>query len=456
MDLVPHPADWRAALGWMVQRYPNYFDPPNPNVYKLDGCGAYASYQGELDRDKLRKMAFSVNWNAHFDFPFHGMMIPPVARDVVWNSWYKKPASLAQMSRYDSQMRRDGFHVLEYFVLTECGNYIQKEPPPRKGHSDDELWRDANDFIHYAIPSAVLHAPDGKIQYSNWFDNVVVDPAEPVWRDFLIGQIWRLVKELPDSDGICIDRMDWLTLYNSRRDDGISWVGGRPARSLLTSWKETGSKVAAILHETGKFVYANPLVRRLDTTQFLDGLYDEYGDDPNMLNLCALLALRKPAIGWTRDLDTLRLDPDAVFQRHLHLGVFPTVPFPEADHSIAPDPWAERYYLDYGPLLAGIRGKQWVLEAHAISVEDREACVNFFQVPDGYAVPITFAKNAEDVTVILRNIPKEKEECLSMQAILPANSEPIRLKGSWVGNELKVHVPVKRGCALLRIREIPS
>jgi hypothetical protein len=48
-------------------------------------------------------MAFRVNWNAHFDFPFHGMMIPPVAAQVIWNSWYQKLTSLAQMSHYDSQ-----------------------------------------------------------------------------------------------------------------------------------------------------------------------------------------------------------------------------------------------------------------------------------------------------------------------------------------------------------------
>ena len=77
-----------------------------------------------------------------------------------------------------------------------------------------------------------------------------------------------------------------------------------------------------------------------------------------MLNLTALLALRKPAIGWTRDLNTLRPDPDALFQRHLHLGVFPSAPFPGADHTIAPDPWAEKCFLDYGPLLAAIRGRK--------------------------------------------------------------------------------------------------
>ncbi len=455
MDLVSHPADWRAALGWMVNRYPSHFNPPNPQAHKLDGCGAYSAYQGRIDRDKLRKMAFSVNWNARFDFPFQGMMIPPVSRDEVWRSWYRKPTSLARMSRYDSQMKREGFHVLEYFVLTECGNHIKKERPPRRRQSIADSWRDANDFVHYGIPGAVVRTPDGKVQYSDWFESVVVDPGEAVWRDFLIGQIKRLLKELPDSDGICVDRLDWLTLYNRSRDDGVSWIDGHPVRSLLMSWKKTGAEVAALMHQAGKFVYANPLVRRLDAVPFIDGFYDEYADDPNMMNLTALLALRKPAIGWTRDTATLGADPDALFQRHLHLGVFPMVPFPGADHSIAPDPWAERHYLDYGPLLAGIRGKQWVLEPHAISI-DRSACVNLFKVPDGYAVPITFAKHNTELTVTLRNFSAENRSAVSIQAILPAASKPLALAGKWTGGDLNIETPLNRGCALVRIRAISA
>jgi hypothetical protein len=403
MDLVAHPADWRAGLGWMVDRYRPYFEPPIPSVSGIDGCGAYSGYQGELDNEYFRKMALSVNWNAHFDFPFLGMMMPPVSATEVWQSWYKRPASFEQMSKYSTRMKKSGFHVLEYFNITEAGNFIQDTPPPRKAESDDDLWRDPNDFVHYQIPNAIVRDRAGKVQYSDWYKPVIVDPAEPVWQDFLIQMILRLVKYLPDSDGICIDRMDWLTLYNANRDDGLSWIDGRPSRSLLVSWKQTLPKLAAILHQAGKFVYGNPLTMRIDANRFLDGLYAENGDSPNMLNLCALLCVRKPAIAWTRNINDLRPDPDAMFQRHLHLGVFPTVPITGADHTISPDPWSDQYFLDYGPLLAAIRGKRWLLEPHVISVKNREALANLFEVPGGYAVPITFAGNVKEVTVILRN-----------------------------------------------------
>ena len=159
MDLVAHPADWRAGLGWMANRYPSYFDPPNSSTVEIDGCGAYSAYQGELEKEKLRKMAFRVNWNAHFDFPFLGMMMPPVSRTEVWQSWYRQPASFPRMSEYSSMMKKSGFHVLEYFNITEAGNFIQELPPPRKAELNDDLWRDPNDFVNYQISECSCTRP---------------------------------------------------------------------------------------------------------------------------------------------------------------------------------------------------------------------------------------------------------------------------------------------------------
>jgi len=451
MDLVSHPADWRGGLGWMVDRYPDFFEPPLPSVYALDGCGSYAGNDGDLDAAKLKKMAYSLNWNARFDWPYQCMSIPPVKPDVTWSSWYQKPASLAQMTKYDEQMEKSGFHVLEYFVLTEGGNYIQDDPPPRRAKADTELWRDGNDFIHYQIPSAVVRDRAGKIMFSGWFNDVVLDPAEPCWQKSLLEQAETLVKELPHSSGICIDRMDWLTVYNPHRDDGVSWIDDRPARSFLVSWKETVGKVAAILHQARKYVYANTLVTRIECTRSLDGFYDEYGDFPCSLNLMALMAVHKPAIAWTRDINSLRPDPDALFQRHLHLGVFPTVPVPGSDHTIPEDSWVDRCYLDYGPLLQAMRGKRWVLTPHVVSVEHQAASVNLFKVPGGYAIPVTFAGQADVVTVTMKRAPGTVEQITSIKVIHPGEDKTSALKWQAAGDDVRLAVPVQRGCALVRV-----
>jgi hypothetical protein len=65
-------------------------------------------------------------------------------------------------------------------------------------------------------------------------------------------------------------------------------------------------------------------------------------------------------------------------------------PFPGNDHSLLPGEWAERQYLDYGPMLDLLRGEKWVLLPHAVKVIRGGAKANIFQVPGGYAVPVTF------------------------------------------------------------------
>ncbi|MGA3325991.1 MAG: hypothetical protein ABSF45_16080 [Terriglobia bacterium] len=78
------------------------------------------------------------------------------------------------------------------------------------------------------------------------------------------------------------------------------------------------------------------------------------------------------------------------------------VPHPESDHSILPDEWAERFHMDYDPLLDALRGRKWVLAPHVVGVERGAAKANIFQSSKGYAVPVTFGGKAASVRVVLR------------------------------------------------------
>ena len=78
MDLVGHAADWRGGLGWMVHRYPQYFDPVNPKADAMAGCGAYSGCEDPVDVARLKQMAFRINWKLSDDFPYMGMFLPPL------------------------------------------------------------------------------------------------------------------------------------------------------------------------------------------------------------------------------------------------------------------------------------------------------------------------------------------------------------------------------------------
>jgi len=457
VDLLPHEADPRAALAVVVARHTKLFDPINRLADEIGGGGAYASTEDDLDAAKLHQMSLSFNWKASFDFPYMGMFLPPVnSQDEYWPRFggnsggriqpgqedRRGKTSVRQMADYSTRMRKQGFYVLNYFNVTEFGTGIIEPAPPRKAQSDADLWRNANDFLHYAIPNSILRAPNPT---STWGRALVVDCGDPPFREFLLEQARRHVKELPDSSGICIDRIDWLNRYNPHADDGLSWWNGAPSRSLYTSWLDLMDQMGPIFHKANKVVFGNTMIRRLDLSRQIDGDYDEHGDFGFSLNLSSFLCLRKPLTTWTRDANALKPDPDGYVQRFLYMGAFLTVPVPGNDHTILSSGWVDQLYLDYGPLFDALKGRKWVLVPHVIEATG-DAKANVFEVPGGYVVPVTFAKSGT-VAVTLRHL---RMAGLKAEVLVPGETawKPLVFKSQ--GETTSFTVPTSRGAGIVR------
>lgn len=465
-DLVVHPADWRAGLGWMVRRYPEFFDPPNPRADQLAGCGAYSGWEGELDAAKYRKMAFKVNWKSSFDFPYCGMFIPPVADDsTLWprfdadSSGGPNGAStftnIARLEAYSQRMRSMGFEVLNFFNVTEVGLELRGHTAPDRKSGDPDLWQNPQAWVDATLPDAILRNEAGN-RCGSWGNQIVVDPAAPQFRKHIIEQARLHIVKLPSSAGICIDRMDWIRPYNPNADDGVSWRSGKPMRALTESWKTLMGEMGPMMHRSGKVIYANALVKRLDLARQLDGIYHEFGHLGINLNGTAFLCVRKPAMAWTPPFaseNDLTPNPDAYFQRHLYMGVYPTAPLPGNDHTITPSDWADKWYTDYGQMLDVMRGKKWVLEPHVIHVAGGAAKANLFEVPGGYVVPVTFGGSAGSVELTLRR-PKGVRESApnpKIEAIHPGTDRRTEIAARIRGDIMKLTVPLQRGCAMVVI-----
>ncbi len=478
LDLIAHEADWRGPMRWETRAYPEYFNATNALADEIAGTGAYSLYEKDLDADKMRRMAFRTNWKASYDFPYPGMFLPPVDDTRVWNRFSDDPraadpdteqapngrTSIPQMADYSRRMRAQGFYVLNYFNVSEFGALIRYPAPPRRYPRDEDLWRDANDFLYNRLNDAILRVSSGispevlakfdggKTKpggpYYTWGDGIVLDCGEPAYADFLVNQARRHVEKLPESSGICIDRMDWIRFYNEERDDGVSWFSGRPTRSLIISWNKLFARLTPIMHGAGKVVYCNDHVRRIDVLLHADGIFDEFDNIGPALNLNAFLTVRRPAIGWTSSEDDLKPDPDAYFQRNLYLGVYPMAPYPENDHSVRPGEWVERQYMDYGPMLDLMRGKKWVLAPHAVEVSGG-AKANLFQVPGGYVVPVTFGGDNREVVVKIRGV---SARITAAEAFYPGSPQGAPLRIAQAENQLSLTLPLQRGCAMVRLQ----
>jgi hypothetical protein len=450
LDLTAHEADWRGGLRWMAARYPQFFDPPNPLADRMAGCGAYSGDENAIDAAKFKKMAFRVNWKLSDDFPYMGMFIPPVKdAEEKWDRSCDEQAppnkprwtSCRRLNDYARYMQGNGFYVLSYFNVTEFGKNMGG-PPARKA-GDPELWKDPRALLGTQLPGAILLGGS-----ATCYGASVVDPGDAAFQEFILQQSERHIRLVPDSSGICIDRLDWLDRYNGKADDGISWLDGKPARSLCVSWNSLLARLGPKMHAAGKVIFVNPLYSRLDLLRQVDGIYTEYGQVGASLNSSALLGVRKPVLAWSYN-ETLRQpDPDAFFQRHLLLGAYPTAPYPWNNHCIGPEAWAEKQYLDYGPLLDAIRGKKWVLAPHCVEVAGGTAKANLFEVPGGYALPVAFGGKAVSATVCIRGIAGlEAAHCA---AIHPGTEKPVPLTGKLKDGRLELAVPLVRGCAMVR------
>ena len=458
MDLVAHAADWRCGLGWMVERYPEQFNPPTAITFKVAGNAAYAEYEGkDLDAYKFMSMGFRVNWKASFDFYTMGFFLPPVGDEVEYvcqrmdDGTVEFPTSVAHLREYSEQMRKSGFYVLNYFNVGQFGFNLDIDgPPPRKIKNDADLWRDPNEFAWYALRDAFLYDDNGKVKHGSQKD-IRMDVGEPVYMRLMLEQVKQHIEAFPASSGLCLDEMQFERNYNQRRDDGLTWRNGKPARAMVNSWKAWMDQFGPLMNKANKVIYANPLYRRMDLMTHLDGFYDEFGNLPYSLNTNSFMAVRKPYLSWTIDLQDP--DPDSYFQRNLHLGAYVSAPYPLDNHAIMPSgSKVDRYFVDYGPMFDALHGRTWVLQPHAIEVEDQKAKANLFAIPGGYVAFVTFGGENTSVNLTLRGLPKLPGQAgFSIEAIHPGEPEWSALTGNQKGEVLTLNVPLKRGCAAVKL-----
>ena len=465
-DLVPHESDWRSGLRWTVERYRPYFDPCVEIADEVVGTASYATPKGVAeicaDPERFHKMAYGVNWQASFDFPYMGMFIPPLDDESqTWKAFGGWQYSVGGFNKDAKRIKDAGFHTLSYFNVTEFGAHIPWPLKPKESPDSKDIWKDSSAMLSYVFPNAYVRRVEsinpetkeitfGGLVYS-WLDCILMDAGDPEYKKYLLEQGQRHLEKVPDAYGICIDRLDWLRYYNHAADDGVSWYHGLKGRYLLFSWHELIEPLAKKFHGANKVIYVNNHNKRIDALRYIDGIYDEFTYAGAPANLTALLCLRKPAMAWTASPENLKPDPDAFFQRHLYLGMFPTAPIPHNDHALTPNAEIEPFYFDYAPLLETLRGKKWVLTPHVLTVNDRKAKANIFETPQGYVIPVVFAGEHEQVELILRNLGDMNEK--TEISVLYPGEESVKttLTGRFNAQtgEFHIDVPMQRQCGML-------
>ena len=463
-DIILHQNDWRPALAWISDRYPDYFLPSDADALQLAGTGAYSNhYDMDADMEKMKRMCFTVNWMASFDFPYMGMFLPPVSLREPWKRFGKGHMTIDSLNNYAGRMRSAGFHALNYFNVTEFGAAIRDTVIGHPSSGDASLWKNSQQFLYSAFPGAVLRIPlkttfasgDDRYPGEPWFtweNAVAMDCGDTAYKNFLLQQAVRHIREMPNSSGICIDRLDWLRMYNEQYSDDSTWFDGRPARSLVHSFKALMKELDPLMHAAGKNILVNNHTKRIDLLKGVDGIFDEFTYGGSPLNTTAFLCMFKPALGWTDNGETIKQEGvDLFFQKYLYMGVFPMCPFPGNDHSLFPDPEIDRLYEDYSELMKQMQGRVWALKPKMVAVKDKLAKANIFKKDNGYVIPVVYGSpGASSVTVLLNDVSLRGKK-LNCRAFYPGTAKPVAIKHNWKKNRLVLKASLVRGCAMLSV-----
>ena len=254
IDIVGHEADWRASLGWSVQRWPEHWSPVNAEVYATAaGTGSYSWYEGSLASDPpYSDMAYKVNWDLSGRyFPYMGMYLPPVSPGEAWEndpegSQTRANVTFESIGAWYRQMASAGFLDLSYYNVNEYGLNVVLPPPPPPvatappsppsgsrsvdakyisrlfarvaggaGVSCGTTWPNASACLAEAFPDAALTRSWDEIggrvvqgAYYSWQNAIVVDPGVESYHAFMLEQLARHIVYEDAFGGIIVDRSE--------------------------------------------------------------------------------------------------------------------------------------------------------------------------------------------------------------------------------------------------------
>ena len=360
----PHEACWRPGLAWLYDRYPTYFDPPNPRVRDIEGgyvLGHPFMTDGELDS----MLPAGLKWEElHCHFPRYGDYLPDEPQWTSIDSWEAcvdmdqvGGAVVADRAQPDAD---GGSSVADRSITPDLLRDHVRQVQKRKVQSL-YYWQSAGDAspdVAEAYPDSVALDRDGR-PFPSCAGSVLMnaDPTTLFGRSML-RQIDRLFKRLPGIDGIFLDQLCYDAVDHAH-DDGITMVDNRPAYTLWHCYDAPVRRLTAAAHRRGKLVFANGAFN-VEVQRDVDGLMAEGASW--LSKSTQYLCIAKPLLFLAFYHDDPRR-AESMFHCCLLSG---------ASYSLFPHPPEPvRQVIDtYRPMVERLYGRRWLLEPDPLTLPD--------------------------------------------------------------------------------------
>ncbi len=372
---VRHAGDWRPALAWVRQKFPQFFMLHDPHLVNTHGCFTYSHEADEKLCDKLAREGLR-NLEIHFTYSHLGKYFPDEqpwikAIDDKWSVVKKTtdPAAPKEDAPY-GEIKRYMLRVVESRGSWQSIREFIRRLKARGIHSylyfqPTESWEF---FANTHFKDCILRHADGR-PVLTWYDHVVMDcRPENAWGKYLCRQLEQVLDMVPEVDGIFMDQS-----AHDRYDYSVCRIT---------------DKLARIAEARGKLVYWNGPYQ-VELIEHAVGMLAEGGSlQGEMIKYLTIGNKVCCGMGLT----------ERQYQRNLINGLWPSAPslvyeqkFRYDDDPVPflkPPKELADIHRRYMYLYELYPGKVWYLRAHALEVPEGIQA-NIFQRPDGdYLVPL--------------------------------------------------------------------
>lgn len=329
--------DWRPALGWLYERYREYFEPRSPRIH--DWWGGHISGRWDVTVEEARRMAaLGMKWHeVHGHFPAYGEYHPENLKE--WRSGhYREDPTIITVESIRQGIRNlheAGIAALLYMQLSGDGDCKLLSP-----RFDDDRVRDWHGDLWSSWPGTYL---------------MNSDPRYAFGKD-ITRQINGIVERYPEMDGIFVDQPCYSFL-DTAHDDGITAVRNKPCYITGFNFISHLEHLSRLLHPQKVIIGNGPFA--IWQVKYMDGVMAE-GVEWLIDKLQYYSIGRKPLYFLEYRTDDRRIE--RMFQQAIRYG---------CGFSSYPQAWASKDLFDrYIPVVERLYRRRWVFEADPLRLPE--------------------------------------------------------------------------------------
>lgn len=322
---------WRPALGWLYERFKEYFEPRSTFIDKLWGGHNGGTLTFEVSLEEARLMAdLGLKWyEIHGHFPAYGNYHPEGISQ--WRSGHfcenMTPITVDRIRQTIKNLHSVGAAAMPYIQVSGDG--------------------DAKTVAPVFTSSRVIDR-HGKTIYSDYYDmdQMNSDLSLPFGKD-IIRQIKGMVSRYPEMDGVFLDQACYNFL-DTAHDDGLTAVDNRTGYMTGFNYFPHLEHLSSLLHPHKTIIANGPF--SIGIMKYIDGFMAEGSEW--LCDQFQYYSLSKPMFFFMYN--TSDRDIELMFQKCLIYGAGFTS-FPAAMPS-------KDLYDRYTPLLQRLFRRRWVFD----------------------------------------------------------------------------------------------